>query len=179
MDNSFANANEMLLCWLRESGVRMSSKMSLVDLRSEGRGRGVLGQLFHVYSALMQPAKDFLLISVLQPSTTLRRTKSSSVFHDQPSLTSRLHRLIVGWPLLLETTCHLGWYVRVFSSAVCNRPEELRFITYSSTTLNFHHLHDVRMLTKPVIDSAYDVRSCPWHLLALVPILIRSSSESR
>jgi|tagenome__1003787_1003787.scaffolds.fasta_scaffold16437052_1 hypothetical protein len=40
-DDGFEAKSFAFLSWLKEMGVRMNPKMELVDLRKEGRGRGV------------------------------------------------------------------------------------------------------------------------------------------
>ena len=51
VDDNFGAVTAAFLSWLSEMGVRVNPKMALVDLRSEGRGRGV-GEFssFHYYT---------------------------------------------------------------------------------------------------------------------------------
>lgn len=43
--DSFQADTEAFLAWLKEIGVQINPKMALLDLRAEGRGRGI-GELF-------------------------------------------------------------------------------------------------------------------------------------
>ena len=52
LDDDFGATTAAFLSWLSEMGIRVNPKTALVDLRSDGRGRGV-GQF---YSFLYSPS---------------------------------------------------------------------------------------------------------------------------
>jgi hypothetical protein len=47
-DDNFKSISDSFLLWLRQAGIHLNPKASLVDLRGEGRGRG-LGSFSHYF----------------------------------------------------------------------------------------------------------------------------------
>lgn len=79
MDDNFEATTDRLISWLRERGVKMSPKMTLVDLRSEGRGRGVVGWFSHPQYLWKIP---FSLTLFVQRPRTSTKTKLYLAFRD-------------------------------------------------------------------------------------------------
>jgi hypothetical protein len=120
--DQFEEITAAFLSWLSEVGVSISPKMQLVDLRSEGRGRGVSKSIF---IAVVLPIQNLVNTSKFEnlfswPSTCadnfyqsqppiLQKTRSYLAFPEQQYSTNIMYSGT--WtPLYLSllSKCHLG-----------------------------------------------------------------------